>query len=73
MSRSMAVEDFFLEEKRFKQYCEEFIKHSQQIRDGWEWRTTKGYMVTFWPSPKYSETRRVFEDIKNICSYYVLM
>uniref|UniRef100_V9KXB4 Ubiquitin-like-conjugating enzyme ATG10 n=1 Tax=Callorhinchus milii TaxID=7868 RepID=V9KXB4_CALMI len=41
-------EDICLGEKQFLQFCDLFIKHSEEINDGWQWRKqgpNEGYMV----------------------------
>ncbi|XP_075036476.1 ubiquitin-like-conjugating enzyme ATG10 isoform X2 [Mixophyes fleayi] len=34
--------DFVLGEQKFRYFCMEFLKHSQNIGDGWEWKNLQG-------------------------------
>ncbi|XP_069483673.1 ubiquitin-like-conjugating enzyme ATG10 isoform X2 [Ambystoma mexicanum] len=63
--------DFFLGEDTFKQCCEEFIKHSQQIGDGWEWKTMKDAVALSTDDPQTSSSSSMALDVIRF-EYHVL-
>ncbi|XP_049723018.1 ubiquitin-like-conjugating enzyme ATG10 isoform X3 [Elephas maximus indicus] len=63
-------EDEFFSEKTFQYYCLEFIKHSQQISDGWEWKTSKEALELPLDDFEVLETAAASEVIKY--EYHVL-
>ncbi|XP_064129828.1 ubiquitin-like-conjugating enzyme ATG10 isoform X5 [Loxodonta africana] len=63
-------EDEFFSEKTFQYYCVEFIKHSQQINDGWEWKTSKEALELPLDDFEVLETAAASEVIKY--EYHVL-
>ncbi|XP_072372294.1 ubiquitin-like-conjugating enzyme ATG10 isoform X1 [Scyliorhinus torazame] len=59
-------ENICLGEQQFQQFCKLFIKHSDEINDGWEWRQKEfdeGYMVKIHLGSKNFKSNLVMKDL----------
>ncbi|XP_063820003.1 ubiquitin-like-conjugating enzyme ATG10 isoform X1 [Pseudophryne corroboree] len=62
---SESKNDFVLGEQKFRHYCMEFLKHSQNIGDGWEWKSLQGSDEGYLSKTCY-QTRSIGKEISHL-------